>query len=81
MIIKDLFEKVLIDKQTVENRSHPIYPDGTFLRSSDKQKLNKLSNIVNDVNRYFEDGTRFGTYRMMIDKGYSRDKASLAARN
>ena len=58
-----------------------LVKDGTFLRSSDKQKLNKLSNIVNDVNRYFEDGTRFGTYRMMIDKGYSRDKASLAARN
>tara|TARA_B100001094_G_C18171674_1_gene795494 strand:+ start:65 stop:1696 length:1632 start_codon:yes stop_codon:yes gene_type:complete len=38
-IISDLIdrigelEKILIDKQTIENRSHPIYPDGTFLRS------------------------------------------------
>ena len=38
-IISDLIDsigaldKVLIDKLTVENQSHPVYPDGTFLRS------------------------------------------------
>lgn len=58
-----------------------LVKDGTFLRASDKQKLSKIASVVNNVNRYFEDGTRFGTYRMMRDKGYSRDKAALAARN
>ena len=58
-----------------------LVKDGSFFKASDKQKLSKLKIFFDDVNRYFEDGTRFSTYRMMRDKGYSRDKSALAARN
>jgi len=55
--------------------------DGTFFSASVKQKMDKFDDVINDFNKMFEDGTRFGVFRMMKNKGYSSDKAALAARN
>jgi len=55
--------------------------DGTFFSASMKQKMDKFDDVINDFNKMFEDGTRFGVFRMMKNKGYSSDKAALAARN
>ena len=55
--------------------------DGSFFSASLKRKAAKVDDLVNNFNKIFEDGTRFGTYRMMINKGYSGQKAAIAARN
>ena len=55
--------------------------DGTFFTASMKQKIDKVDDLVNNFNKMFEDGTRFGVFRMMKSQGFSSDKAALAARN
>lgn len=55
--------------------------DGSFFTAGMKQKAEKIDDAINDFNKMFEDGTRFGVFRMMRNKGYSADKAALAARN
>ena len=55
--------------------------DGTFFTASMKQRIDKVDDLVNNFNKMFEDGTRFGVFRMMKNQGFSSDKAALAARN
>ena len=55
--------------------------DGAFFTASMKQKIDKVDDLVNNFNKMFEDGTRFGVFRMMKNQGFSSDKAALAARN
>ena len=55
--------------------------DGTFFTAAMKQKIDKVDDLVNNFNKMFEDGTRFGVFRMMKSQGFSSDKAALAARN
>ena len=55
--------------------------DGTFFTATMKQKIDKVDDLVNNFNKMFEDGTRFGVFRMMKNQGFSSDKAALAARN
>ena len=55
--------------------------DGTFFTASMKQRIDKVDDLFNNFNKMFEDGTRFGVFRMMKNQGFSSDKAALAARN
>tara|TARA_R110002124_G_scaffold119156_2_gene276934 strand:- start:390 stop:3911 length:3522 start_codon:yes stop_codon:yes gene_type:complete len=55
--------------------------DGTFFTASMKQRIDKVDDLVNNFNKMFEDGTRFGVFRIMKNQGFSSDKAALAARN
>lgn len=70
-----------LGRMTIESIDENIAKFSQDFAAGATKKSDKFNKIINDINTYFEDLSRFTTYRLGLESGMTRKQAAFAARN